>query len=237
MKKIILIVSGIVLFLISSYSVNELSKSRSFQLFGEMITNVEAEEKVVALTFDDGPGENTEEILAILKRHGVKATFYLTGREIEQRLVDAKKIAQEGHEIGNHSYSHKRMIFKSPSFIREEIEKTNALIRETGYEGEITFRPPYGRKLVFLPYYLQQKGMKTILWNIEPDSYPEIAEDAEKIAAHVKENVAPGSIILLHVMYESRQASLAAAEKIIIGLKEKGYQFVTVTELLQYDDK
>lgn len=238
MKKVLVTICVIVLLLVvSSYLLNELSKSRNFQLFGDLITNVETNEKVVALTFDDGPGINTDEILAILQEQDVKVTFYLTGHEIENHFEDAQKIVGAGHEVGNHSYSHSRMIFKSPSFIREELEKTNEWIRQAGYEGEITFRPPYGRKLAILPYYLNKYNMKSILWNLEPETYPEIASDAEKIVDYVNENVTPGSIILMHVMYESRQVSLDSIGEMITTLREQGYEFVTVSELLQYEGK
>ncbi|WP_100399172.1 polysaccharide deacetylase family protein [Bacillus sp. FJAT-44742] len=236
MKKIIKISSFIIILSIAvSYLINELSQSRSFQFFGGLVTSVETDEKVVALTFDDGPGVNTHEILDILGKHNVKGTFYLTGYEIEKYFEDASKIVQEGHEIGNHSYSHQRMVFKSPSFIKAEIDKTDELIRQIGYEGEITFRPPFGRRLVLLPYYLSKQDRNTIYMNIEPDSYPEIANDANKIVNHVGENIEPGSIILLHVMYESRRESLNSVEGIITSLREEGYKFVTISELLKYE--
>ncbi|UTR13057.1 polysaccharide deacetylase family protein [Evansella sp. LMS18] len=235
MKKIIKICSITIIILIAvSYLLNELSQSRTFQFFGGLVTSVETDEKVVALTFDDGPGVNTHEILDILRKHDVKGTFYLTGYEIEKYLDDASKIVDEGHEIGNHSYSHQRMVFKSPSFIKEEIERTDELIRQIGYEGEITFRPPYGRRLVLLPYYLSMQDRDTIFMNLEPESYPEVADDADEIVNHVAEKIKPGSIILLHVMYESRRESLNSVEGVITTLKEEGYTFVTISELLEY---
>ncbi|WP_088104177.1 polysaccharide deacetylase family protein [Halalkalibacter urbisdiaboli] len=238
MKKTIISLSiAIILFMGIGYLLNELAKSRTLQLFGGLITSVETNEKVVALTFEDGPGENTYEILNIMKEHDIKATFYLTGNEIVNYFEDAKNIVQDGHEIGNHSYSHQRMVFKSPSFIKEEIEKTDELIRQIGYEGEITFRPPFGKRLVLLPYYLFKQDRDTILWNLEPESYPKIATDSNEIVNHVVENIEPGSIILLHVMYESRIESLISVEGIITSLKEQGYSFLTVSELLNYENK
>ncbi len=232
-KKItlIMIVVIVILFVIG-YLLNELSKLRSFQFFGNLVTSVNIEEKIIALTFDDGPGSNTEEILNILRDEDIKATFFLTGQEIEANQEFASKIVQAGHEIGNHSYSHKRMIFKSYSYIKEEVEKTDKLIRELGYEGDIYFRPPNGKKLLFLPYYLYKNKRYTVLWNIEPESYPNIEKDSKKITDYVIEKAEPGSIILLHVMYENRKESLKAVKPIIVALKEKGYQFVTISELL-----
>ncbi|SER02912.1 polysaccharide deacetylase family protein [Piscibacillus halophilus] len=233
MKKILIVTSIAVILIISVvYLVNEFSKHRTFQLFGELVSDVETEEKVVALTFDDGPGVYTDQILDILRDHDVKGTFYLIGEEMENHFEDTKLIVEEGHEIGNHSYTHSRMIFKSYSFIQDEIEKTDELIREAGYEGDITFRPPYGRKLVMLPLYLSNQDREAIMWNIEPDTDPEMAKSPQMMAEHVAENIEPGSIILLHVMNEWRKDSLEAVEPIITSLKEEGYSFVTVSELL-----
>lgn len=232
MKKILII---LLVLIAASYSLFQVSKSRSFQFFGGIIEKVETEEKVVALTFDDGPGVHTGEILSILEKEKVKATFFLTGREIEENMEDAQKLVQAGHEIGNHTYSHERMVLKSPSFIKNEIESTDEWIRASGYEGDITFRPPYGKKLLFLPYYLKKHDRPTIMWNREPETDPEIAADSEKITDDIVTHIEPGSIILLHVMYESRKESLNSVGPTIVALKKKGYTFVTVSELLQYE--
>ena len=230
-KKISIV---LILLIVVGYLLNELSQSRTFQFFGGLVNSVETNEKVVAITFDDGPGVNTHEILDILRKHDVKGTFYLTGYEIEKYFEDASKIVQEGHEIGNHSYSHRRMVFKSPSFIKDEIDKTDELIRQIGYKGEITFRPPFGKRLFLLPQYLSKQDRNTIFMNIEPESYPEVAADANEIVNYVVKNIKPGSIILLHVMYESRRESLDSVDGIITSLKKEGYTFVTISELLKY---
>lgn len=212
----------------------QIINDREDQFFGGLTNRVETNEKVVALTFDDGPSVNTDAVLATLRKHDVKATFFLIGTDLENNMEHGKKIASEGHEIGNHSYSHTRMVFKTPSFIKEEIEKTDQLIRQTGYQGQIHFRPPYGKKFYFLPQYLNETQRQTIMWDIEPESSPEIDKDSEKIVEHVVQNTKPGSIILLHVMYQNRTESLESVDGIIQELKQKGYRFVTVSELLSY---
>ena len=214
----------------------KLSRSRTLQLFGEIVPRVETSQKAVALTFDDGPTpEATDRVLAVLDQRQAKATFFLIGAEIEQNPELARRIVSHGHEIGNHSYTHKHMVLKSPSFISDEVERTDRLIRGSGYEGKIHFRPPYCYKLVLLPHYLGKTDRKTITMDIEPDSYPEIAGDPEKITNHVVERARPGSIILLHVMYKSREPSLEAVAGIIDRLKEQGYEFKTVSELMALD--
>lgn len=211
-----------------------LSNSRSFQVFGKLIDRVETKERVIALTFDDGPTDKTGEILEILDRVDVKATFFVTGHELENHMEEGRRIVEAGHELGNHSYSHHRMVFKSPSFIQQELELTDYFIREAGYKGEIHFRPPYAKKLVLLPFYLMKNNKRTIMWNLEPDSYRELASCSQSIIDYTMTNIVPGSILLLHVMYESNRPSLDSIEAIVHGLMEKGYSFLTVSELLEY---
>ncbi len=242
MKKVIIkVITGIgisfVIFLGLSFSLYKLANARGFQLMGTIVRSVDTDEKVVALTFDDGPTEKTDEILKVLDEAGIKATFFLNGKPMQEYPERAQSIAAAGHEIGNHTYSHKRMVFKSPAFIKQEIEETDRLIRETGYLGDIHFRPPNGKKLLLLPYYLKQNNKKTIMWDIEPDSYGEIAGDADKIIEHVKGNVKPGFIILLHIMYDNEERqSLEAIPGIVKSLSEQGYTFKTVSELLSYQE-
>jgi peptidoglycan/xylan/chitin deacetylase (PgdA/CDA1 family) len=129
----------------------------------------------------------------------------------------------------NHTATHRRMMLVGSGTVAEEIERTDAAIRETGFDGEITFRPPYGKKLVALPRYLDQHDRTTVMWDVEPDSD---ASDTDTIVQTALDEIRPGSIILLHVMYPSRAASLEAIPGIVDGLRAEGYRFVTVSELL-----
>jgi peptidoglycan/xylan/chitin deacetylase (PgdA/CDA1 family) len=211
----------------------KLGKSRTFQLFGNIVPRVDTADRLVALTFDDGPTvQYTDQVLAILREEGVRATFFVVGKALERDLAVCQRIVTEGHELGNHSYSHMRMMFKSYAFIRHEIERTDDLIRTCGQEGDIHFRSPNGKKLILLPYYLATTSRKNIFWDVGPEADREIAADADRIAGHVLEETQPGSIILLHVMYESRAESRKALPAIIRGLRDQGYRFVTVSELL-----
>ena len=211
----------------------QVSRSRTYQFFGQLVARVNTSQKVVALTFDDGPTPRaTDEILSILEEEHIHATFFVIGGELETNMAEAKKIVSAGHELGNHTYSHERMLLVSPSFVKQEIESTDKLIRDAGYQGEILFRPPYGKKLFALPYYLSKTGRKSITWDVEPDSYPEIAASSDRIAEHVLAKTQPGSIILLHVMYPTGRESMKAVRKIVDGLKAQGYSFKTVSELL-----
>lgn len=236
-KKLIIAFIAILACLVILIGIWQISRSRSFQFFGGIVRNVPTQEKVVALTFDDGPTERTDKILKLLKDLDVKATFFLIGDNIEQHPDETRKIIAAGHEIGNHSYSHKRMVLKTPWFIKSELDKTDEIIRKAGYQGPIQFRPPNGKKFIFLPYYLKKQHRKTILWDLEPESYPEIAASSEKIEDYVVNNTQPGSIILLHLMYDKSGKSTAAVRGIVNDLKQKGYKFVTVNELLETGNK
>ncbi|MCE9687757.1 polysaccharide deacetylase family protein [Shewanella sp. AS16] len=212
-----------------------IGKSRTFQFFGEIIAKIETNEKVVALTFDDGPWseEYTTQVLGTLEEYNVKGTFFLNGSGIQQNMQSAIDLVNAGHQIGNHSYSHKRMMLIGLDEVKQEIDSTTTLIRQVGFEGEIYFRPPYGKKLIVLPYYLKSEGIKTITWDVEPETYPEIAGSSSAIAEYVVESSSPGSIILLHVLGSKNNESRGAIALIIDGLRSKGYKFVTVSQLLE----
>ncbi|MFD2924739.1 polysaccharide deacetylase family protein [Halobacillus naozhouensis] len=224
------IIAGVIsaAILLSLYGTYKLMNSRTVQLFGGLTNRVETGEKVVALTFDDGPTKKVEDILPLLDEYQAKATFFVVGKEMESNLEIGKQLVEAGHQIGNHTYSHEPMIFKRYSTIKEEIERTNDVIRAAGYEGEVDFRPPYGKKLAVLPYYLDQHQVETITWDLEPDTYFSSVEDKVN---YVKENVKPGSIILLHPMYDQTGNELKTIEGILDSLTQKGYEFVTVNEL------
>jgi peptidoglycan-N-acetylglucosamine deacetylase len=229
MKKILIRTGiGFLLFCILFVGMYKTMNLRTFQFFGGLTASVETEQKVVALTFDDGPTKNVDQLLPLLAKYDVKATFFLIGKDIEKHPEEAKKLVEAGHQIGNHTYSHNRMVLKSPSFIKEEIEKTDEWIRKVGYKGEIDFRPPFGKKLVGLPYYLSQHNRETIMWNMEPDTYFTAVSDKVN---YVMENMKPGSIILMHPMYDQTGDSLQAIEEILEKLTNDGYKFVTVNEL------
>ncbi len=154
-----------------------LSKSRTYQLFAPIVSHVKTDKPVVALTFDDGPtATHAQTVLDVLSDKDIKATFFVTGRQTLENLDLAKAIVEAGHELGNHSFSHKRMIFKSPNFIRNEIEETDKAIRQAGHIGPIYFRPPYCKKLFVLPWYLRQEKRITVTVNLEPDTYERTAE-------------------------------------------------------------
>jgi chitin deacetylase len=229
MKRLLIAVA---MLFAASYGLLQLSRSSTYQLFGEIVPRVETAQKVVALTFDDGPTPHVREVLDTLAARNVKATFFMIGAQIAEDREDARRVVAAGHEVGNHSWSHARMVFKSPSFIAREIEDTDREIRRVGYRGEIHFRSPFGKKLVGLPLYLARHNRENITWDVEPNSDPSVDRSTDRIVANVLERTRPGSIILLHPMYKGREATRAAIAPIIDGLHAHGYAFVTVDQLL-----
>ncbi|MEW5251160.1 polysaccharide deacetylase family protein [Microbulbifer sp. 2201CG32-9] len=228
------ILFGVLMIFGSLFFLFKISKSTSFQFVGDLVDHAEIQDRVIALTFDDGPSPGkTEEIIGILDKYKVRATFYLIGQSIEKNPQLARMLVDAGHEVGNHSFTHECMVFKRYGFISEEVERTNSLIRKSGFKDEITFRPPYGKKLFALPYYLKKSGIVSVTWDVAPDSELPISATPEEITDYALKNIRPGSIIMLHVMFESRKNSMAAVPKIILGLKMEGYKFVTVSELIE----
>jgi len=235
MRKWLIISAVVVLVLVGSgVGLYVLMNARTFQLFGGLTYRLDTEQKVVALTFDDGPSDKAPSIEQALADRHVPATFFLIGSEIEKHPGVAERLVAQGDQLANHSYSHSRMVFVGADFVASEIERTDALIRRAGYVGDIVFRPPYSKKLYQLPRYLADHDRKTVTWDVEPDSDSSdpAADDPNAIARTTLDQVRPGSIILLHPWNGDHDADLAALPRIVDGLRAKGYRFVTVNELL-----
>ena len=209
-----------------------LSKSRTHQLAGQLVRRVETSDSVIALTFDDGPtAVHTDSVLAILAEFDVPATFFMVGSAMERNAEVVGRVRAQGHELGNHSYSHRQMLLMRPGTIATEIETTDSLIRATGQTGEIFMRPPYGKRLLGLPLYLSRRDRPVVLWDLEPDTY---FSRAEGMTEYVLEHVQPGSIILLHVDIPARREGRAALQAIIPALQARGFRFVTLSELMSH---
>ena len=234
-RRLLWLAATLVLGVLTLSGLHRLARARTFQLFGRLVPRVDTADRVVALTFDDGPTrERVDSLVSTLASRGVRATFFVTGSELAHAPDAGRKLVQAGHELGNHTFHHDHMVLRSPAFVRREIEETDALIRDAGYHGDIYFRPPFGYKLVGLPWFLWRTGRTSVTWDLEPDSFPRVAASAEGITRHVVERVRPGSILLLHVWYPSRETSRAAVPLVIDALQARGYRFVTVGELLQH---
>jgi peptidoglycan/xylan/chitin deacetylase (PgdA/CDA1 family) len=214
--------------------IRALARSRTVQLFGPVLARVPTREARVALTFDDGPtSARVDTLVRLLGARGVRATFFVTGRELAAAPKAGRRLVAAGHELGNHTYSHRRLVLVTPRTVRAEVEGTDSLIRAAGHVGPIHFRPPYGYKLVALPWYLARSGRTTVTWDVEPDSYADVAATPAGIVRHSLSRVRPGSIILLHPWYASRATSLAAVGPLIDSLHARGFRVGPIRELVR----
>ncbi len=234
MRRRLLVLVGAALAVVAALAgLRQLARSRTFQLFGDLVSRVETAERRVAITFDDGPVPGVADTLAAtLERRGVRGTFFVMGSALAEAPAAGRRLVEGGHELGNHTWSHERMVLRSPAFVRAEVERTDSVVRRAGHRGAIHFRAPFGYKLVGLPWFLWRTGRTQVTWDIEPDSYPEVAATSEGIVRHVLERVRPGSIILLHPWYPSRATSRAAVGPLVDSLEARGYVVGTVRALL-----
>jgi peptidoglycan/xylan/chitin deacetylase (PgdA/CDA1 family) len=190
--------------------------------------------KAVALTFDDGPSEGTGQILEILARYNVPATFFQVGANVDRLPEAARAVAQAGHPIGNHSYSHPWFCFRTPGFMRRDIERAQAAIeRHTGVRPE-WFRAPYGVRWVGMGAAQRRLGLAGVMWTVIGYDW---SLKADAVVARIASRVARGAILCLHDGRELRVrpdigVTVEAVRRLIPLLLDRGYQFETVSRLL-----
>lgn len=195
------------------------------------------EGKRISLTFDDGPAEHfTGQILEILREHRIPATFFVCGRNVEKHPDLVRRIIAEGHAVGNHTYSHLFVFFKSRRRIAEEIDRTQAIIEKViGFRPNV-FRPPYGARWFGLVPALLERGMHLILWSAAGYDWK---KDVPGITRATLRELKPGAVILLHDGRDTRAAAeidrsrtVSALPAIIAGARERGYTFVPLKDFL-----
>ncbi|MEJ8555433.1 polysaccharide deacetylase family protein [Tepidibacter sp. Z1-5] len=203
----------------------------------ELVWNGPRDKKVIAITFDDGPHPRyTPKILDLLKKYEVKATFFVLGKHVEFYPEPLKRIKAEGHEIGNHTYSHVD-VKKIPSRkIEEEFNKTQKNIYDVIKEKPKIFRPPFGSYNKCLKDLAKKNNIKIILWSSSQDCKDWSNPGVEKIANTVINNVGNGDIVLLHDYVNTTSQTYEALKIILPELKHRGYKFVTVSQLIENRD-
>lgn len=186
-----------------------------------------AEEKYLALTFDDGPsGRFTERLLAGLSQRGAKATFFLCGYRVEIFPELPKKILEGGHEIGLHGYSHDPMDKMTDAVLERELDRTAAVLLEATGRRFSLLRPPGGCSTALVEQAARERDLSLVFWSVDPRDWA--TEDRAAIAARVEGKAQDGDIILLHDMSDS---SVDAALALVDELSARGFRFVTVSEL------
>ncbi len=198
-------------------------------LYGKKFNQVQMAEKKIALTFDDGPYPNTTpELLAILKKEGVKATFFMLGSSVANSPAVAKAVADEGHEIGCHTFNHPDLRKKGVAEIQNEITSSIDAIQTATGKRPMLFRPPFGNVNANVLNVAKESKVVIINWSIDPQDW-NVKRSADQIQQKVTLSAQPGAIVCMH---DTRPHTIAAVPGIIADLKAKGYQIVTVSELL-----
>lgn len=192
--------------------------------------------KMIALTFDDGPDENfTPQILDILKKYKAKATFFVVGEKVGWNSEIVKRTHDEGHEIGNHTFTHINICKNSNEKILKEINETQKIIKNiTGYEPTL-FRPPYRAMNESLFDIIKSNNMKLVLWS-DIDTKDWSNPGVDNIVKSIESKASNGTIVVLHdynKIRSDKSQTIIALEKIIPKMQSFGYEFVTISEIIK----
>ncbi len=190
-------------------------------------------EKLVALTFDDGPSKYTPQILDVLEEHGAKATFFTLGQHIDYQKDIVRRAVEEGNQVASHSYGHKNFAEVDDETMFDDLRRGYAAVEEITGEKSRVFRAPYG---VFKEAeWIRTNGEVGVLvgWTIDTNDWRRPGVDA--IIKETTSQVQPGSIILMHDGGGNREQTVEALEQIVIQLKARGYRFVTINEMIEAD--
>ena len=188
--------------------------------------------KVVALTFDDGPHpEQTAKVLDVLEKYGAKGTFFVIGRNIAGNESVVRRIIDDGHEIGNHTYTHPLRSGSSETLL-EEAAKTSELLESTFDYSPVLFRPPGGNISGSMIESICEAGYKCVLWSWRMDTRDWASPPVESVVQTVLQDVKFGDIVLFHDNVYGNSPTAEALEIILPELIDRGYSFVTVSELI-----
>jgi peptidoglycan/xylan/chitin deacetylase (PgdA/CDA1 family) len=207
------------------------------QWFGRAFTGLARGSKQLALTFDDGPNDpHTLRLLEVLARHEVRATFFMIGQYAQQRADIVREVANAGHVIGNHTFTHPLLIFKSGHELREEIGKTTQALHDALGEHSNLFRPPFGGRRPAVFQIARQMGLEPVMWNVT--GYDWNAPSVEHIERKVTSEVCGGDVILLHdgghrSFGTDRSFTVAATDRLIGKYKAEGYELVTISKMMK----
>ena len=225
MKLFVLLGTIVIVFFIVINIKNNNRQDRQQETFENVVrASALVKRPKVAITFDDGPSTvYTKILLDGLKERGVKATFFLTGQEIQYSKEVVKRMAKEGHIIGNHTYTHADLKKTNYKKAIKEIEDTNNAIKEITGKKPKYIRPPYGDwdERIF-----KETDMSIVLWSVDPEDWKD--QNASIVARRVIKNTTDGDVILLHDIFKT---SVNAAFIIIDKLQSQGYEFVTIDKL------
>jgi len=205
------------------------------QWFGRTFASGSRGSKQIALTYDDGPNDpHTLKLLEVLAKHNVQATFFMIGRYVQQRPDIARAVAEAGHVIGNHTFTHPLLTFKSASQTRTELVDCRKALQDAIGEHSNLFRPPFGGRRPATLRIARELGLEPVLWNVT--GYDWTAPPAAVIEKKVVSQMRGGDVILLHdgghrAPGADRAQTVIATENLIRQYKDEGWNFVTVEEM------
>jgi peptidoglycan/xylan/chitin deacetylase (PgdA/CDA1 family) len=208
------------------------------QWYGRTFAGCARGSKQIALTYDDGPNDpHTLRLLEVLAKHNVPATFFMIGRFVRERPDIARLVAAAGHVIGNHTFTHPLLIFKSEAQTRAELTNCHQALEETIGQHSNLFRPPFGGRRPATLHIARELGLETIMWNVTGYDWnaPAAAVIEKKVARQIRKD--GGEVILLHDgghrgLGADRAQTVIATDTLIRRYKDQGYEFVTVPKMM-----
>lgn len=227
-----ILIQLLVFFLISDASQAVIRDRSEYEKTGNVIWDIETDDKVVALTFDDGPHRlNTPMLLNVLDEYNVQATFFVVGEDVKEHPDIVKRILFENHEIGNHTFTHDYNEAVSKASLSQEIEQTDILLMDMFGIKPLFFRPVGGYYNDDIIDVALEKEHKISLWSWHQDPRDWDNRSKKQIVSHVLSNIQPGDVILLHDGGGDRSETVEAVKEIIPTLQKQGYTFLTLSEL------
>jgi peptidoglycan/xylan/chitin deacetylase (PgdA/CDA1 family) len=207
------------------------------QWFGKAFHGLPRGSKQIALTFDDGPNDpHTLNLLEVLAKHNVRATFFLIGRFVCQRQDIVREIAKQGHVIGNHTFTHPLLSLQSAARIRKEIGDCGRAITDAVGEHSTLFRPPWGARRPAVLRIVRQLGLEPIMWNVT--GYDWNAPSTEYVEKKVTARIRGGDVVLLHdgshaAFGADRSKTVEVIDRLIRRYEAEGREFVTIPKMMQ----
>jgi peptidoglycan-N-acetylglucosamine deacetylase len=212
------------------------SMSPTGQWYGRTFIGTSHPSRQLALTYDDGPNDpHTQHLLDVLAKHNVHSTFFLIGRHVQKRPEIAREISKAGHVIGNHTFTHPLLIFKTEKEIRRELTACRTAIEDAIGVHSNLFRPPYGGRRPAVLRVARELGLEPIMWNIT--GYDWNATPAGLIERKVIKQIRGGDVILLHdgghhQLGTDRSQTVLATDRLLARYKNEGFEFVAIPEMI-----
>lgn len=206
------------------------------QWYGRTFTGLAPGTRQIALTYDDGPNDpHTMRLLEVLAKHNVRATFFMIGRYVQQRPDIARQVLRAGHVVGNHTFTHPLLIYKSDAVLRKELKDCREALQDAIGEASNFFRPPFGGRRPATLRIARKLGLEPIMWNVT--GYDWNAPPAAVIEQKVTDQIRGGDVVLLHdgghkQMGADRSQTVLATDQLITRYKSQGYSFVTIPEMI-----